>query len=170
MHVGLSHHCWANRKPCSVPHTGTCAKAFTAPLSAIIENLKQSQRLSVGEAHKHDKSRDNTCLTLRCHTLSAECGAWHIVGAQETFVKRGKEGESEGSKAFQRVLQDPRKQTLLPPAGWERHTLEAVIVHFKNFHQMTSGFNSLLNVSLFSFSSSSVFLILVVEFPFAVVD
>ena len=85
-------------------------------------------------------------------------------------MKRGREGESEGSKAFQRVLQDPRKQTLLPPAGWERRTLEAVIVHFKNFHQMTSGFISLLNVSLFSFSSSSVFLILVVEFPFAVVD
>ena len=86
------------------------------------------------------------------------------------ICERRKGRRERGEQSVQRVLQDPRKQTLLPSAGWERRTLGAVIVHFKNFYQMTSEFNSLLNVSLFSFSSSPVFLILVVEFPFAAVD
>lgn len=85
-------------------------------------------------------------------------------------MKGGKEGESEGSKAFKVSCRIPESKPFSPSTGWERRTLGAVIVHFKNFHQMTSEFNSLLNISLFSFSSSPVFLILVVEFPSAAVD
>ena len=85
--------------------------------------------------------------------------------------EEGKEGvrgkKEEALKGFFRI---PERKPFSPSAGWERRTLGADIVHFKNFHQMTSKLHSLLNVSFFSFSSSPVFLILVVEFPFAAVD
>lgn len=85
--------------------------------------------------------------------------------------KGGREGGSKGKrrrslKGFFRI---PERKPFSPSAGWERRTLGAVIVRFKNFHQMTSKFNSLWNVSFFSFSSSPAFLILV-QFPFAAVD
>ena len=46
-------------------------KSVHCTIASNYKNWQQLQRLSVGEGHKHNKSRGNTCLTLSCYTLSA---------------------------------------------------------------------------------------------------
>lgn len=105
-----------------MPPTGTCANMFTAPLPADITNWKPPQCLTVEEGYKLHSGRDNIC-PIPYSIPSAQCGAWHTVGTQETFVEgRGKEGKErrrEGRKErrhFERIDQDIHECGLLREA------------------------------------------------------